>query len=110
MTGDRRVASRIKAALKVVLSVPGRYSPESQIAAVSVDISTYGIGLQLSEPLSEPGEVGIRIYDPSKDSTIEARGTVMWQDKGPGSLFRAGMEFTEVAWSRIHDLMRSISR
>ena len=105
---ERRIAPRIRAAFKVALLLSNRFWRRSEVRARSVDISTYGIGLALGSPIDDLRQIGMRIYGPSLEGAIEASGMVMWQSKGPNHSYRAGIKFTEIAWSKIRDLIRSI--
>ena len=107
---ERRTDQRINADLKVVLSTPGGFWSRSSMVARSVDVSTYGIGLALDNPIETSGPVSLKIYGPSLKEPVDADGTVVWQGKSARGPYRAGLQFTDVGWSRIKGLMNSLSK
>ncbi len=104
MTEEKRMAPRVNVALKVALSEYNRPWYRPMIKARSVDISRYGIGLTLRRPIDETGIIDLRIYGPFFN-IINAKGVVMWQRENFDRFYRVGVQFTNIAWSKIKRLL-----
>jgi len=102
---ERREYPRKDVRLKISYSLSDAEKKAEEIETTSFNISFGGIGIRLHN-FMKAGELRIRIFSSGGSAPIEARGKLVWQ--GFLSNFgekRAGVQFTEVPWTRLKTLV-----
>lgn len=100
---ERREHPRRDIMLKVEYSAFEK--PDDKIEAASFNISLGGIGMRLNDFIKSK-KLYLYIYPPREIKPIEARGILVWQSNISNfGERRAGIQFTEVPWTRLKALV-----
>jgi DNA-binding NarL/FixJ family response regulator len=101
MQPDRRRSPRHKMETIVYL----RLGDVCSVPALVLNVSERGLAVQAAEPLPA-GRLPLRFILPGTAHLIEGSGEVVWADEGG----RAGILFTELSDSSLHELKRWLSK
>jgi len=104
---EKRQNIRHSTICKVIYSVdtdPGR-----RFRAISFNISLSGVGLRIDRVLKCESKLHLLIYKEGSNIPVKAEGKLVWQKElSDGREYRAGVQFTEVAWTRLRQLVNGI--